>query len=78
MKPAPFKSDFAILDVKAGRKALAKRMARGEKVRVLIDMVIEQQHGNDDGVSIEFSGTVQSVKQFQRVEKPRARKGGAR
>jgi len=78
MKPAPFKSDFAILDVKAGRKALAKRMARGEKVRVLIDMVIEQQHGADDGASIEFSGTVQSVKQFQRVEKPRARKGGAR
>lgn len=77
MKPAPFKSDFAILDVKAGRKALAKRMARGEKVRVLIDMVIEQQHGADDGASIEFSGTVQSVKQFQRVEKPRARKGGA-
>lgn len=77
MKPAPFKSDFAILDVKSGRKALAKRMARGEKVRVLIDMVIEQQHGNDDGVSIEFSGTVQSVKQFQRVEKPRGRKGGA-
>lgn len=78
MKPAPFKSDFAILDVKAGRKALAKRIARGEKVRVLIDMVIEQQHGCDDGVSIEFSGTVQSVKQFQRVEKPRVRKGGAR
>lgn len=78
MKPAPFKSDFAIIDVKAGRKALAKRMARGEKVRVLIDMVIDRQHGNDDGVSIEFSGTVQSMKQFQRVEKPRARKGGAR
>lgn len=78
MKPAPFKSDFAIIDVKAGRKALAKRLARGEKVRVLIDMVIEQQHGCDDGVSIEFSGTVQSVKQFQRVEKPRVRKGGPR
>jgi hypothetical protein len=76
MKPAPFKSDFAILDVKAGRKALAKRMARGEKVRVLIDMVIDRQHGNDDGVSIEFNGTVQSVKQFKRIERPRARKGG--
>lgn len=77
MKSAPFKSDFAILDVKTGRKALAKRIAKGEKVRVLIDMVIECQHGSDDGVSIEFNGEVQSVRQFARVEKPRARKGGA-
>lgn len=76
MQPAPFKSDFAILDVKAGRKALAKRIARGEQVRVLIDMVIECQHGNDDGVSIEFNGHVQSVRQFQHVEKPRYRRAG--
>lgn len=76
MQTAPFKSDFAILDVKAGRKALAKRIARGEKARVLIDMVIDCQHGNDDGVSIEFSGTVQSVKLYRRVETPRGRKGG--
>jgi len=76
MKNAPFKSDFAILDVKAGRKALAKRIALGEKVRVLISMVIDEQHSHDDGVSIEFNGEVQSVKQFARVEKPRA-KGSA-
>ena len=73
MKPAPFKSDFAIIDVKSGRKALAKRIARGEKVRILIDMVIDCQHGRDDGISIEFNGEVQSVKQFRRIEKPRAK-----
>ena len=66
MQTAPFKSDFAILDVKAGRAALAKKLAAGKKVRVRIDMVIEAQHGSDDGVSIEFSGSVQSVKLFKR------------
>ena len=74
MKPAPFKSDFAILDVKTGRKALAKRIARGEKVRVLVDMVIDAQGSHDDSGSIQFIGEVQSVKQFVRVEKPRVRK----
>jgi len=74
MQPAPFKSDFAILDVKTGRKALAKRIAKGGKVRVLIDMLIEGQSSPDDGVSIEFNGEVQSVKQFRRVEKPRTKK----
>lgn len=66
MQTAPFKSDFAILDVKAGRAALAKKLAAGKKVRVRIDMVIEAQHGSDDGVSIEFNGSVQSIKLFKR------------
>jgi len=66
MQTAPFKPDFAILDVKAGRAALAKKLAAGKKVRVRIDMVIEAQHGSDDGVSIEFNGSVQSVKLFKR------------
>lgn len=66
MQTAPFKTDFAILDVKAGRAALAKKLAAGKKVRVRIDMVIEAQHGSDDGVSIEFNGSVQSVKLFKR------------
>lgn len=59
--PAKFKSDFLLLDVKAGRKALAKQMARGEKVRVLIEATIEDQWGHDDGVSTEFSTEVHSV-----------------
>jgi hypothetical protein len=73
MKDAPFKSDFAILDVKSGRAALAKRIGRGEKVRVRIDVVLDTQHSGDDGVSIEFSGNVSSVTQFKAPG--RARKG---
>jgi hypothetical protein len=66
MQDAPFKSDFALLDVKKGRQALAKKIAAGGKVRVRIDMVIDCQYGSDDGTSIEFSGEVLSVKQFRK------------
>lgn len=65
MQDAPFKSTFAILDVKKGRAALAKKIKAGGKVRVRIDMLIDTQWGNDDGVSIEFSGDVTSIKQFR-------------
>lgn len=65
MQDAPFTSTFAILDVKKGRHALAKKIAAGGKVRVRVDMVINSQWGADDGVSIEFSGDVLSVKQFR-------------
>lgn len=64
MRDAAFKSDFAILDVKKGRQALAKKIFAGGKIRVRIDMLIDQQWGTDDGTSIEFSGKVLSVKQF--------------
>lgn len=65
--PAPFKSDFAILDVKTGRAALEKRLAkRGKPLRVLVDMTIDYVHGSDDGVSQEFSCTVLTVKEFVR------------
>jgi hypothetical protein len=64
MKPAPFKSDFAILDVKAGRAALATRVLRsGRAIRVRVDMLINAS-GSDDGTSTEFSCTVLSVKEF--------------
>lgn len=66
MDSAKFKSDFAILDVKAGRAALAKRIAAGEKVRVRVDIVLNNQWGSDDGTSIEFSGEVKSVKEFRK------------
>lgn len=65
MQDAPFKSNFAILDVKKGRAALAKKIAAGGKVRVRIDMEINAQWGDDDGTSIEFSGDVLSIKQFR-------------
>jgi hypothetical protein len=48
-------STFAILDVKRGRVALAKRTNRGEtRIPVTIRGYIVNQHGNDDGTSIEF------------------------
>jgi hypothetical protein len=73
MKSAPFKSTFAILDVKGGRDALARRLKAGEKVRVRVDMVLDSALSRDDGVSIEFGGAVQSVKQFKAPA--RGRKG---
>lgn len=64
------KSDFAILDVKAGRAALAKRFqsrpALGPcpedmRVPVTIRGFIDGIHSRDDGVSREFSVDVTSV-----------------
>lgn len=63
-------SDFAILDVKAGRKKLAKhfldRPQLGPcpvklRVPVTIKGYIDHQHGSDDGTSIEFSVTVTAL-----------------
>ena len=65
------KSTFAILDVKAGRSALnkhfSKRPALGVcppamRIPVTITGYIDGIWGADDGVSREFSVTVQSVK----------------
>ena len=64
MQDAPFKSDFAILDVKEGREDLRFKIMNGGKVRVRVEMEIDTQWGADDGVSIEFAGDVLSVKQF--------------
>jgi hypothetical protein len=75
MKKTPFVSGFAILDVKSGRAALAKRIAAGEKVRVRIDIVINTPHGQDDGISIEFRGNVASVKPFKAPAPSAKRKG---
>lgn len=58
-----FKSDFAILDVKAGRQALRARIESGEKVSVVIHGTITGVHSRDDGVSREFSIDVTSVKE---------------
>ena len=65
MQDAPFKSDFALLDVKKGRQALAKKIKDGGKVRVRIDMIIDSQWGSDDGVSIAFRGQGLPVQQFK-------------
>jgi hypothetical protein len=64
------KSDFAILDVKAGRGPLTKhfsrRLGRGEtsadrRIPVTITGYIIDIHGNDDGVSREFTVDVKNV-----------------
>lgn len=66
-------SDFALLDVKKGRKALAKMMPNGSKrtdavIPVVIKGYISHRHGNDDGVSIEFGIDVTSVEIVERSE----------
>lgn len=63
---APFKSDFALLDVKAGRAKLAKRIAAGERIPVVIRGTLHGQWSRDDGVSIEFEIEVSSVKELKR------------
>lgn len=61
-------SDFAILDVKKGRKKLAKKMPQGagmlagdERIPITIHGYITHQTGSDDGVSIEFGVDVEKV-----------------
>lgn len=62
MATPKFKSTFALLDVMAGRKALAKRLYGGQKVRVIVEMDIDYVWGNDDGESQEFACTVHEVR----------------
>lgn len=57
------KSDFAILDVKGGRKELLARVRNGERVPVVIRGVITAPWGRDDGVSTEFDVDVKSVQE---------------
>ena len=73
MNDAKFKSSFAILDVKSGREALERRVAAGERVRVRVDLVLDTVHSRNDGVSTEFSGAVQAVKEFKAAGRPAKR-----
>lgn len=66
MRATPFKSTFALLDVKEGRAALGKRLVKSGPVHVRVDMTIDYVWGHDDGTSQEFSCTVLSVKEFAR------------
>jgi hypothetical protein len=61
---APFSSDFMLLDVKGGRRALARKIEAGGKVEIWIKATIEGASGvgRDDGTSREFSATVHEVK----------------
>lgn len=64
MAAAPtLKSDFAILDVKAGRNGLAKHFERpfAKPIPVTITGFIDGIHSADDGISREFSVAVTGV-----------------
>jgi len=71
MRPPKIGSDFAILDVKKGRRALAKHFDPAPKlgpcppelrIPVTITGYVDRQHSRDDGTSIEFAVCVESVK----------------
>lgn len=59
-------SDFALLDIKRGRKKIAKRLEKSGPIEVLILGTIDRAWGNDDGTSIEFEMTVKSVQEVQK------------
>ena len=57
-----FYSEFALLDIKHGRKGVAKTVKAGKKIPVLIEGEIEGIWGSDDGISQEFEIAVKRVK----------------
>jgi hypothetical protein len=73
-KTPKLRSDFALLDIKTGRKALAKLVEKGHRIPFTITGYIQEGRsgiGNDDGVSIEFASTV-LVADFGEPEKVEA------
>lgn len=62
-----FKSTFALLDVTTGRAKLAKRVAVGERIPVIIRGTLYEQWG-DYGTSIEFEIDVDSVKELKQLK----------
>ena len=55
-------SDFALLDIKRGRKALLKHLDEHGPQEVVVTMTLNRAWGNDDGVSIEFQADVANIK----------------
>ncbi len=53
------KSDYAALDVIRGRRAIEKRLAKGERIEIVIKAVIDpdKRAHSDDGTSTQFSLT---------------------
>lgn len=54
-------SEFALVDVKKGRRKLAKRVLAGERIPVIFRGFIVSQWSQDDGTSIEFEIEVNSA-----------------
>jgi len=61
MKPPLISSDFAIVDIKKGRNALAKYLRENARLSVVIHATLTEPYGNDDGVSIEFNADVTKI-----------------
>lgn len=63
MRHANIKSNFALLDVKAGRKALFARFKGNPQLRVPVTITgfITGSWSDDDGVSREFQVDVEAV-----------------
>ena len=63
-------SDFALLDVKKGRKALAKHFSdKKGPIPVVIHAELIRRFGDDDGTSIEFEMKVTHLEVFDVEEK---------
>ncbi len=61
-------AEFAIIDIKGGRKALRDHLvALGDPVRVVLRGTINCPWGHDDGISQEFSIKVDEFYQVERV-----------
>jgi hypothetical protein len=85
VKPVKLQSNFALLDVKAGRARLtemlggypeAYRPEPARKIPVIIKGFITHQWGQDDGISREFSVDITSVSITPLPRKPVTRGRG--
>jgi hypothetical protein len=71
--PTKITSNFALLDVKVGRKGLEKFLApQTHRVPVVIRGYIESAWSDDDGTSIEFQIDVTALKLGKPVVVPDA------
>lgn len=61
MKVKNLESDFAVLDIKKGRRSLLQACKRGESTKVTITGFIEEPWGDDDGVSQEFTLNIRDI-----------------
>lgn len=83
-KRARFTSGFLLLDVQDGRRSLAKRLAAGEEITVMIQATLQgaladpaqrarmpkwQPWSADDGESVEFAADVDNIYEIKPEEK---------
>ena len=61
MDPIKLQSDFALIDIRRGRKKLLNHVKKGGKCYVVVRGFIDSEHGNDDGTSREFNMEVEEI-----------------